>query len=463
MRNITTLTFYAALFLPIVPLPSVLQASIQYPLETLQVLPIGVDGSDHLRDPNLKVETVVEELDHPTAMSFLGSSNDILVTEKDTGKVLRIINGHIQERPMLDVAVANNNGTNERGLLGMAVDRENENTTYVFLYYTESGGGQDGDDANGVVPAGNRLYRYDLIDDAKGGRLENPKLILDLPVRPGPKYNGGPLLISHENISSSNGNTTMKTAIYIMIGDLDHHQTEAENFRHGSPPDATGGILKVDINGNPWPDPPLGNGHSRSDMRAYYFAYGIRNGFGMDFDPVTGMLWDAEDGPAHADEINLVQPGFNSGWQEMQGLATAKENERVDSKDLEDFNGAGVYRDPEFVWQTPVGVTALKFFNSTKLGEPYENDMFVGDINGGTLYHFDLNQNRTGLALNGALADKVADNESELASVIFGTGFGGITDIEVGPDGYLYLLLYGGEIVKVVPQEAGGQEGPRIQ
>ena len=44
-----------------------------------------------------------------------------------------------------------------------------------------------------------------------------------------------------------------------------------------------------------------------------YYAYGIRNSFGMDFDPVTGKLWDTENGPDYGDEINLVEPGFNSG------------------------------------------------------------------------------------------------------------------------------------------------------
>ena len=43
-----------------------------------------------------------------------------------------------------------------------------------------------------------------------------------------------------------------------------------------------------------------------------YFAYGIRNSFGIDFDPVT-ETWDTENGPNFGDEINLVQPGFNSG------------------------------------------------------------------------------------------------------------------------------------------------------
>jgi glucose/arabinose dehydrogenase len=99
-------------------------------------------------------------------------------------------------------------------------------------------------------------------------------------------------------------------------------------------------------------------------------------------------------------------------------------------------------------------VTALKFLNSTKLGVEYENDMFVGDINNGRIYHFDLADDRTELALSGELSDKVADSPSELDSVIFGSGFRSISDIEVGPDGYLYILSYGpGKILRVVPTD----------
>jgi hypothetical protein len=73
--------------------------------------------------------------------------------------------------------------------------------------------------------------------------------------------------------------------------------------------------------------------------------------------------------------------------------------------------------------------------------------MFVGDFRNGNIYHFKLNEDRTQLSLNGSLADKVADNPEELSKndVIFGEGFGAITDLEVGPDGYLYILsLYQG-------------------
>src|SRR5215216_2678266 len=124
------------------------------------------DQPNAIDDPNLRVEEIAAGLLRPTAMAFLGdSSDDILVTFKDNGTVRRIIGGELQPEPLLDVAVANNNGTNERGMLGMAVAEHNETTTYVFLYYTESGGGQDGDDSAGVVPAGNRLYRYELVEN----------------------------------------------------------------------------------------------------------------------------------------------------------------------------------------------------------------------------------------------------------------------------------------------------------
>jgi glucose/arabinose dehydrogenase len=416
------------------------------------------DQPNAIDDPNLRVEEIAAGLLRPTAMAFLGdSSDDILVTFKDNGTVRRIIGGELQPEPLLDVAVANNNGTNERGMLGMAVAEHNETTTYVFLYYTESGGGQDGDDSAGVVPAGNRLYRYELVENGDSAELINPKLLLDLPARPGPRYNGGPLLVSQ----NENG-----TIVYLMIGDQDHRESQSENYEDGPPPDGTGGILAIDVEGNPLPNPVLveqvngeeENGEEENGMLPYYYSYGLRNGFGLAFDPVTGYLWDTENGPDWFDEINLVLPGFNSGWADIQGPALAPENEGADpGEDLVDFGGTGVYSEPEFAWQNTVGATAIHFLNSTALGEQYANDMFVGDINNGRLYHFDLNQDRTGLLLEGVLEDRVANTVQELDSVIFGTGFRSISDIETGPDGYLYFLLYGpGKIFRIAPASAEG-------
>jgi hypothetical protein len=151
-------------------------------------------------------------------------------------------------------------------------------------------------------------------------------------------------------------------------------------------------------------------------------------------------------------------PGFNSGWQEVMGIAALEEG--FDPTDIVDFDGAGVYRDPELVWMNTAGPTALKFLHSDRLGAQYQNDIFVGDVHNGRLYHFDLNQERTGLVLPEALADKIIQTptSSGLEDIIFGQGFAGITDVEVGPDGYLYVVSIGqGKIFKIVP---GGPQSP---
>jgi hypothetical protein len=116
--------------------------------------------------------------------------DDILVLEKNNGIVRRIVNGAMLPEPLLDVSVANKN---ERGMLGIAVSK-NENRTNVFLYYAESGGQNGNDDCptptlcnEGNNPLGNHLYRYDLADN----KLVNPKLLLDLPAKPGQSHNGG--------------------------------------------------------------------------------------------------------------------------------------------------------------------------------------------------------------------------------------------------------------------------------
>ena len=111
-----------------------------------------------IRDPHLKVEVVAEGITFPTSMAFL-ARDDILVLEKNTGTIKRIIHNQVQPEPLLDLNVANQG---ERGLLGIGVAKNNNNgSTYVFLYFTES---STGDDYSGDVginePLGNRLYRY---------------------------------------------------------------------------------------------------------------------------------------------------------------------------------------------------------------------------------------------------------------------------------------------------------------
>ena len=376
-----------------------------------------------VNDASLTVEQVAGGLISPTTMAFL-DEDTILVLEKDNGTVRVIEDGELQPEPLLDVAVANDG---ERGMLGTAVSRENDTTTYVFLYFTESGGGVDGDDTQGVPPAGNRLYRYEL----QGNQLVNPTLLLDLPALPGPRYNGGPILIGPDN------------NVYAIIGDVGGHTTMVQNFENGPGPDGTSGILRVGKNGEA-PESIIGT----DAFAKYYFAYGMRSSHGMDFDPMTGVLWNTENGAPFVDEINLVNAGFNSGWKIVQGMVPPNYN----LTDLVMFNEESHYSNPEFTWTEPVNPTALEFFNSSELGQQYENNIFVGDTSNGTIYRFQLNENRSAFVLEGALDDTVANTPEEAENAIFGTGFGGITDIKTGPDGYLYILSFvDGTLFRVVP------------
>ena len=79
---------------------------------------------------------------------------------------------------------------------------------------------------------------------------------------------------------------------------------------NGSEPDGRAGIIRFNQDGKPLRSGIIGS----APILNMYYAYGIKNIFGFDFDPVTGKMWDTENGPTFGDEINLVEPGFNSGW-----------------------------------------------------------------------------------------------------------------------------------------------------
>jgi glucose/arabinose dehydrogenase len=381
-----------------------------------QVLPDPSPPS--IADPNVRVEKVISGLESPTSMAFL-DNDDIIITQKDDGKVRLVSNGVLQPQPILQVPVVNNS---ERGLLGVAIANTTDSTTKtVFLYYTEPVGDQ----------AKNRIYRYDW---SGTGNLVGGRLILDLPGEPGPNHNGGKLKIGPDRM------------LYAVKGDL-NRDGMLQNVKDGPQPDDTSVILRVDYEGNGVGNPLSGGGANLTK----YYAYGVRNSFGFDFDPLTGILWDVEDGATEYDEINIVLPGFNSGWQQVMGPLERNEGNTVE--DLVQFQGSH-YANPVFSWLRSEGVTDMEIFNSSTLGERYDYNMFVGDINNGNLYFFSINSNRTGLDLGGiaGLEDLVADNAEELNAVIFGRGFtGGITDIETGPDGYLYILTLSGELYRLVP------------
>jgi glucose/arabinose dehydrogenase len=378
-----------------------------------------------LKDPALKPELVQSGLTFPTSFTFL-NNNDILVLEKETGAVRRIINGQMLQQPSADFNVATKG---ERGLLGIATSKTG-NQTYVFIHLTEINSNDGADVDEGVSPLGNRLYRFELL----GNKLVNPRLMLDLPVVPGFFHVGGAIMIGPDH------------NLYLTIGDVDH-RTEAQNVEGGGAADGTGGILRITQDGQPVPSANnnsyiMGDGYPLN----LYYAYGIRNSFGIDFDPLSGKLWDTENGPNFGDEVNLVEPGFNSGFIKIQGIwkpvGEAKGSAILGKPHGLIELGTGMYSGPELTWEYTIGPSALKFFNSSSLGPEYANDLFIGNANGFPIYHFDLNENRTSLDLKYGPFDRIIRAPDDLESYVFGEGFGRITDIEQSPDGILYILCH---------------------
>lgn len=181
-----------------------------------------------------------------------------------------------------------------------------------------------------------------------------------------------------------------------------------------------------------------------------YYAYGIHNGFGLDFEPISKHLWDTETGHyEYNDEINLVMPGINSGYGVIQGMSKFFPNVPFE---LTNFNGSGKYSDPEFTWMQKVVPTGLKFLSSDKLGKKNKNELFVGTFNVGYIYRFNLTADRTQLILPQTLQSKIllTQNSTGSNSIEFGQNFGGISGINVGPDGCLYVVgVTNGDIYKI--------------
>jgi aldose sugar dehydrogenase len=413
-----------------------------------------------LSDPNLKLELVTAGLDFPTTMAFL-DQDDFLILEK-SGTVKRVIDGQVLDKPLLQVDV---NEKDERGLLGIAVNEKQENNSNssntssqnkdishnVFLYYIICEG-KNGD-------CKNQIYRYDL--DNKNNNLVNPKLLLSLPSFPDPAHIGGIIDIGPDN------------NLYFTVGNFENtvpdepYKTKTQNFEDGEAVDGRAGILRITQDGKPVNggagEGILGNEYPLN----LYYAYGVKNSFGIDFDPVTGKLWLTENGPKYGDEINLAEPGFNSGSDKIFGIWKVNdegkklkegdeggdegekgEEERGEyitvtednPSDLVNFDGKGHYSPPKFTWDKSVAPTALLFLDSDKLSSSYKNDMFVGSVDSGRLFHFDLNENRTELLLKGVLEDKIASDNTEYSDILFAEGFSIITDLKQGPDGYLYVV-----------------------
>jgi glucose/arabinose dehydrogenase len=461
--------------------------------------------------PNLAVRTVASRLAMPTSMAFL-DYDDFLVLEKNTGMVQRVVNGQVLG-PVLDLAV---NSASERGLLGIALHPGFPRNPRVYLYWTcRSTGapaspfmpdqrecsdtnmlGADTDNILQVPLLGNRVDSFfwtgsTLIYDRNLIKLlafQNDGAPLpanqgDAQQPPRGNHDGGVLRFGPDG------------KLYILFGDAGRRGLLQNNMQGPTPDDQFGGpepdeahftgvILRLNDDGtapsdNPFFDIGRNMGGEVGRNLQKIFAYGIRNSFGMAFDPRSGFLWLEENGEDAFDEINRVEPGMNGGWIEIIGpverIAQYKQIETT-SLNNEDFPNLQQFRwppsriadspaqalsrlfvlpgshysDPEFSWKHVLAPAAIGFLNSGRLGQQYIGDLFVGfslpqPLNG-PLFHFKLTGDRSRIAVNDPrLEDGVADNldfydMTESESLLIGQNFGVVTDIQTGLNDNLFVV-----------------------
>ena len=270
----------------------------------------------------VQTSVLATNLEAPWAVAFLPDGN-ALVTERDSGRVLSVSpSGETEEVQTLPA-----DGSGEGGLLGLALSPDYENDGLVYAYYTTA---ED-----------NRVARFRL--------GEEPEPILTgIPVNT--YHNGGRISFGPDGL------------LYVGTGD-------AGNTASSQDPNAFGGkILRLEPDGsvpadNPFPDNPV-------------YSYGHRNVQGLAWD-AEGRLYATEFGQNTYDEVNLIEPGQNYGWPNVEG----------------EGGEAQGYVDPISTWPTseasPSGAAVLT------AGEipQWQGDFFMAALRGERLWRLDLDQN----------------------------------------------------------------------
>jgi len=466
--------------------------------------------------PNLAVREAIGGLVTPIGLAFL-SDTQWLVTEKNTGQVQVVADGAVTGTA-LDLAV---NNASERGLLGIVLHPDFETNNFVYLFWSciapppaenlfvptliqcplTPDFGADSDDLLATPLLGNRVDRFVWNSETETLSFDSNLIMLrsfqnDASTSPtGPNGEIQPARANHDGGVIRFG---PDGKLYIIFGDVGR-RGQLQNLPSGPtltglgdpvaddqfggprPDDAhfTGVIIRLNDDGSTPSDNPFfaagaAMGGEEGENVQKIFAYGIRNSFGLAFDPLSGNLWDQENGEDAFDELNLIEPGFNSGWIQIQGpLSRLAQYKQIETTSLhhEDFPNLQQFRwgperiantpaealsrlfvlpgshysDPEFSWAHVLAPAAIGFLNSTALGPQYFGDLFVGfsvndDPLGGGLIQLKLTGNRRKIA-----EDRIVDNltfhdTTDMENHIVGRDFGILTDIQTAPNGNLLVV-----------------------
>jgi glucose/arabinose dehydrogenase len=471
-------------------------------------------------DQRLGVRPFASGLTLPIALAF-PSPNFAFVLEKNSGQVKRVTNGQVMD-VVLDLAV---NNSSERGLLGIALHPQFPSNPGVYLYWTCRSTAPPTDpffpdertclDANMFAADSSNILQVPLLGNRvdrfvwDGSALVYERNLIMLRAfqndgAPTPQGQGDQAQPPRGNHNAGVLRFGPDGKLYVQMGDNGRRGWMQnlidgpgpgqfdDQFGGPEPDDAhlTGVILRLNDDGSAPVDNPFFrvNVSASAEVRANIqkiYAYGIRNGFGMAFDPLSGALWEQENGDDSFSEINRADAGFNSGWVQIMGppnrLAQYKTIEttvtpsppdpfaatyfglqqlRWSPENIADtpqealarlFMLPGAhYSAPELAWKFEVAPGGIGFVRGQRLGPEFEGNLFVAGardlLEGGHLFRLRLTADRRAVAVDDPrLQDRVADNRhkweiTESESLLIGRNFGVGTDVQTGPNGNLYVV-----------------------
>jgi glucose/arabinose dehydrogenase len=341
-------------------------------LTPIQSATVVVDDPVIIPDSPLRSELVLDNVGLVVAMEFAADSR-LFFAEKEGGIYTMNVNNPEKavKEQVLNLEVAE--GT-ENGLLGLALAPDFDLSHHFYVYYNVPNSDKE--------PIKSRIVRFTERDNQAG---EETIIVDDLPATPEQRYHfGGGLTFGPDG------------KLYLIFGD--RNMTEAAR----DPTQLPGSILRYNPDGtiptdNPFPDSPV-------------YAYGIRNGFGLAFDPESGLLYESENGANCDDELNLILPGADYGW----GVHP------FDMCPYPDDTG----QKPVHQWSQVVAPADLMFYTNDLMPE-FKGDLLVCVHNESTIVHIRLTGN--GRAVRELETIEIPD-QYELCRVT----------LTQGPDGWIY-------------------------
>jgi glucose/arabinose dehydrogenase len=315
--------------------------------------------------PPVALERVLPNLESPVSFTLDPNNVSIWYAERYTGEIRR--RNLVTGADVLVWTVPSLITVGEQGLFGIALHPNFPTTRTIYAYANQTVSG---------VPR-NRVLRIDMSSAFIG---TSSAAIFSEAGGPGDQHVGGRLQAGPDGM------------LYLSIGDH-------ERISNAQALTSTAGkVLRMTTTGGVPADNPIAG--------SLIWAYGIRNAFGFDFDPVNAGLWLTDNGPTCNDEVNRIVRGGNHAWGVEQTCGTPP-NPPLNTNQ----SGPTPRQLPKVFYGATIGITGAAFCDNCGI-QNANGKLVVGAANNGHIRLLALSADRTSVSSDILLKDH---NESILS------------------------------------------------